>query len=130
MESGSCLTMPKQPSIDTGKTRVQTIKELWSNIEVVVIPRLAVDDGIHRGRLMFSQLWIDETNCQKFLDYLPQYRQEWDENKGMFKEKPLHDFTSRAADVHRYAAVIEDHMTNEDETSLPDQEEPNSDIYD
>lgn len=120
----------KAASIDTGKTRVQTIKELWPNIELVVIPRLSVDDGIARGRIMFSHLWIDETNCQKFLDHIAQYRQEWDENKGMFKEKPLHDFTSHAADVHRGAAVIEDEMTNEDDQPLPEQEEPNSDIYD
>lgn len=60
---------------------------------------------------MFAHEWIDEKNCQKFLDYIAQYRQEWDENKGMFKEKPLHDFTSHAADVHRGAAVIEDQMS-------------------
>ena len=117
-------------SIDTGKTRVTTVKELWPNIDVSVIPRLSVDDGISRGRMMFSHLWIDETNCQQFLDYIAQYRQEWDEDKGMFKEKPLHDFTSHAADVHRGAAVIEDQMSNENESPLPDQEEANSDIYD
>jgi phage terminase large subunit len=103
-------------SIDTGKTRVATIKELWPNIEIVVIPKLSVDEGISKGRLMFSHLWIDETNCQQFLDYIAQYRQEWDDNKGMFKEKPEHDFTSHAADVHRGAAVIEDQMTNTDYT--------------
>jgi hypothetical protein len=48
----------------------------------------------------------------------------------MFKEKALHDFSSHAADVHRYTAVIEDQMINDDETPLPDQEEANSDIYD
>jgi hypothetical protein len=31
----------------------------------------------------------------------------------MFKEKPEHDFTSHAADVHRYAAIVEDQMNNE-----------------
>lgn len=117
-------------SIDTGKTRVQTIKELWPNIDIVIIPRLSVDDGISRGRLMFSHLWINETTCQKFLDYIAQYRQKWNEEKGMFEEKPLHDFTSHAADVHRGAAVIEDQMTNEDDQQLPDEEEANSDIYD
>ena len=117
-------------SIDTGRTRVQTIKELWPNLEVSIVPKLSVDDGISRGRLMFSHVWIDEEKCQKFLDYIAQYRQEWDDNKGMFKEKPEHDFTSHAADVHRYAAVIEDQMSNEDETPLPEQEEPNLDIYD
>ena len=100
-------------SIDTGKTRVQTIKDLWPNIDVVVVPKLSVDDGIHKGKLMFSRLWIDEKNCQTWLDYIAQYRQEWDDDKGMFKEKALHDFTSHAADEYRYAAVIEDQMTNE-----------------
>ena len=28
------------------------------------------------------------------------YRREWDDKKGMFKEKPWHDWTSHAADVH------------------------------
>jgi len=117
-------------SIDTGKTRVQTIKNLWPNIEISIVPKVSVDDGIGRARMMFAHLWIDKTNCEKFLDYIALYRQEWNDNRGMFKEKPLHDFTSHAADVHRYAAVIEDQMTNEDDQPLPEQEEPNSDIYD
>jgi len=117
-------------SIDTGKTRVATVKELWPNIDVAVIPKVSVSDGIAKARLMFSHLWIDETNCQTFLDYIAQYRQEWDEDKGMFKDNPRHDFTSHAADVHRYAAIIEDQMTNDNDSPLPDQEEANSDIYD
>jgi phage terminase large subunit len=95
------------------KTRLQTFKDLWPGVTVQIIPRLHVDDGIHKGKLMFARLWIDENNCQQFLDYISQYRQEWDENRGMFKEKPYHDFTSHAADVHRYAAVIENEMRND-----------------
>jgi phage terminase large subunit len=97
----------------TGKTRLATAKELWPNVEWVVVPKVAVDDGIARAKLMFARLWVDETNCQLWLDYIAQYRQEWDDSKGMFKENPLHDFTSHAADEFRYAAVIEDQMTNE-----------------
>jgi hypothetical protein len=114
----------------TGKTRLQTLKDLWKNIDVQIVPMLRVDDGIARGRVMFSHLWIDENNCQLFLDYIAQYRQKWNEDKGMFEETPLHDFTSHAADVHRYAAVIEDQMTNEQDSPLPEQEELNNDIYD
>jgi hypothetical protein len=95
-------------SIDTGKTRVQTIKELWQNIEVVIVPKLSVDDGIAKGKLAFSRLWIDEKNCQYWLDCIAQYHQEWDENRGMFLEKPYHDFTSHPADEWRYAVVAED----------------------
>jgi phage terminase large subunit len=103
----------KATDIATGKTRLQLLQELKANWTFEVIPSLSVDDGIQRGRLFFAKLWIDEQNCQAFLDYIAQYRQEWDDDKGMFKEKPLHDFTSHAADVHRYAAIVEDQMTNE-----------------
>jgi hypothetical protein len=99
--------------ISTGKTRIQLIQELKANWSFEIVPSLSVDDGIQRGKLLFNKLWIDEKNCQTFLDYIAQYRQEWDDNKGMFKEKPNHDFTSHAADVHRYAAVVEDQMTND-----------------
>lgn len=120
----------KHASIDTGKTRVQIFKELWPNIDRSVVPKLSPDDGISRGKFMCSHLWIDETKCQQFLDYIAQHRHDWDDNKGMFKEKPLQDFTSYAADVHRYAAVIEDHINNENDQPLPEQDEANSDVYD
>ena len=71
-----------------------------------------------------------EVDYQLWLDYIAQYRQECDEDRGMSKEKPLHDFTRLAADVNRYAAVIEAQMTNEEDQPLPEQEEANSDIHD
>lgn len=101
-------------SVDTGKTRVQTIQDLWPNVEVQVVPKIAVDDGIAKGRAMWSRLWVDERNCSIWLDYIAQYHQEWDDNRGMFLEKAYHDFTSHAADEFRYAAVIEDLMNNDE----------------
>ncbi len=98
----------------TGKTRIQTAKELWPNVEWEIIPSISVDDGIQQGKLFFSRLWVDEKNCQTWLDYIAQYRQKWDDNRGMFLEQPYHDFTSHAADVHRYAAIVADLMTNEE----------------
>lgn len=96
----------------TGKTRLETAASLGWKFEVV--PMLSVDDGIEAGRLFFARLLINEKECQFWLDAIGQYRQEWDGNRGMFKEKPLHDWTSHPADVHRYAAVVEDQMTNDE----------------
>jgi hypothetical protein len=92
-------------------SRIETAKGLGINFEIV--PSIPIDDGIHAGRLIFNKLWIDEAKCKTFLDYLAQYHKEWDDKKGMFKEKPYHDFTSHAADVHRYMAVVEKEMSNE-----------------
>ena len=97
--------------IGTGKKRIEIAEGLGWKFEV--IPSLKVDDGIEAGRLFFNRLFVDSNNCQWWLDAISQYRQEWDENRGMFKETPYHDWTSHPADVHRYAALVEDKMTND-----------------
>jgi hypothetical protein len=43
-----------------------------------------------------------------WLKLIPQYTKEYDEAKKIFKDKPLHDWTSHGADEFRYAALIED----------------------
>jgi hypothetical protein len=113
----------------TGKTRIDTAKSLWPNVEWEIVPSLSVDDGIQQGKLFFSRLWIDEKNCQLWLDYIAQYRQEWDEAKGMFKEKARHDFTSHAGDVHRYAAIVAYQMTNEEPKAYKQSEAEPASIY-
>lgn len=106
--------------ISTGKTRKETAKEL--GVEFEDIPKLSVDDGINAGKLAFSHLFIDENNCMLWLDYISQYRQEWDENKGMFLPKPRHDFTSHAADEHRYMALVEDQFVSGNSVSYTQKE--------
>lgn len=107
----------RSTDLGTGKTRLETAGKLGWLFEVV--KEMRVDDGINAGRLMFPRLWIDETNCQQFIDAIGQYRQEWDEKRGMFRDSPLHDWTSHAADMYRYAAIVEDQMTNEKPRAEP-----------
>lgn len=97
--------------VATGQTRIETAKGYGIDFEVV--PKVSVDDGIDKGRKMFSRLWVDSTHCEVWLDAMGQYRQVWDEKRGMFIETPYHDWTSHKADVHRYAALVEDKMTND-----------------
>jgi len=97
----------------TGKTRLATAKELWPTMQWVVLRRLPVDDGIAKARAMFSRLYIDQAKCSRWLDAISQYRQEWDDNKGMFLEKPFHDWTSHGADEFRYTAEAEEEMRND-----------------
>jgi phage terminase large subunit len=110
----------KQTEITTGKTRIDSAKDYGIDFEVV--PEIGVDAGIEQGRRFWSRLWVDENHCSVWVDAISQYRQEWDDRKGMFIEKPVHDWTSHKGDVHRYAAVIADQMTNEDETTYVEEE--------
>jgi len=101
----------KATDIGTGKTRLETAAALqWPFIEV---PDIGVDDGINAGRLLFPRLWIDEQKCQPFIDAIGEYKQEWDEKKGMFRDVPYHNWASHPADMYRYAAVAEEQMTND-----------------
>jgi phage terminase large subunit len=88
----------------TGKTRLDTAKALGITFEVV--PSVPVDDGIDKAKIMFKRLWINEPKCQLGLDAIAQYRREWDDNRGMFKETAYHDWTSHAADQLRWIGNI------------------------
>lgn len=89
--------------LTTGRSRKEVLKTL--GIQVDVVAKLNIVEGINAGRLMFQELWIDEVKCAEFVDAISQYRQEWDEKNGMFKNRPLHDFSSHYADCYRYSAV-------------------------
>lgn len=94
--------------LTTGKTRLSTAEKLGINFEVVA--NVGKEDGIDLARAMWKRLWVDETTCETFLDLIGQYRYDYDELKRMNRKTPMHDFTSHAADMLRYAAVAEDEM--------------------
>ena len=102
--------------LSTEKTRLETARALGINFNIV--PRLSVDDGINAVKMMFPRLWINEKKCEIFIENISQYRQKWDESKGMFTPEPVHDFASHAADMLRYAAIVEKEMTNENYSLL------------
>lgn len=97
----------------TGVTRKETASNLGWDFEVV--PKLSFDDGINAGQLMFSRLRINEPTCEKFLDAIWQYRKAWDERLLTFKKEAVHDWASHPADVHRYAAISEAKMIDDDD---------------
>jgi hypothetical protein len=103
----------KVRELGSGQSRWETAKSL--GIEFEIIPNLPVQDGIEAGRRFFKKLWVDKINCKEFLRAIPQYTKEYDEVKKIFKDKPLHDWTSHWADEHRYAAIVELLMVNEDD---------------
>jgi len=95
----------------TGKTKLDTAKDLGIDFEVV--PSMRVGHGIEQGRLLFNRLWVDTGNCSFWLDAISQYRQRWDEKRGMFIEEPYHDWTNHKADIHRYCSLVWENMTND-----------------
>lgn len=90
--------------LGTGKSRVETLQALGlRNIQIV--PQQEVADGINAVRLMLSKCWFDAEKCERGIEALKQYRREWDGKRQVWRERPLHDWTSHAADAARYGAL-------------------------
>lgn len=106
----------KAVDLSTGVSRIETAKTL--GIKFTEVPDIGLLNGIHATKLMFSRMWADKEKCKYWLDAISQYHYEWDDNRGAFKDTPYHDWTSHAADETRYAAVVENQMTNESDENI------------
>jgi hypothetical protein len=87
----------------SGLSRIETAEKLGISFEIA--PKMSIDDGISSAKLRFRTLVIDEDKCRPFIDAIAQYRRDWNETMGDWKNKPLHDWTSHFADAFRIWAV-------------------------
>jgi hypothetical protein len=87
----------------TGLTRIEQFLKEFPNTKK--IPLSSVDDGINAAReLMAISVW-DEEECSDGLKCLRNYRKEWDEDRGVWKDTPRGDWASHGADAYRYEAL-------------------------
>ena len=69
-----------------------------SNYEIVV-------NLINTVRRFLATASIDARKCEQGIKCLDAYSAEWDEERGVFKQRPLHDWSSHGADALRTLAV-------------------------
>jgi hypothetical protein len=70
-----------------------------------IVPTLSIQDGIQATRMTLPKCWFDRENCKDGLNSLSLYRREFDEGRKVFREHPLHDWTSHDADAFRMLSV-------------------------
>lgn len=99
----------------SGVSRLETAKSLGINFKVT--PRLNIDDGIHAVRAILSRCIWDVAKCDIGIECLKNYRKEYDNKKKCYKDTPLHDWTSHAADAFRYLAIVIDKIRNENNST-------------
>ena len=111
-------------NLQTGKSVVEQFIE--QGIIPNIVPNHNVRDGISAARRVFPVVWIDMTPLEadpdtpitgELLEALKAYRREWDEDKLVFSERPLHDWASDYADAFRYLAVVAAPNLRHDQTS-------------
>ncbi|MGE4416822.1 MAG: terminase, partial [Marinobacterium sp.] len=89
--------------LGTGKSRLEMAQALGLRFRVV--PDIGLMDGINAVRSVLPKVWFDQDRCSRGIEILRQYRKEWDEDHKIFRDKPLHDWTSHGADSFRMFAV-------------------------
>ncbi len=94
-----------QRELSTGRTRLDAAREL--GITFSVVPNIPVADGIDSGRRVFNKVIFDAERTNEFIDKLARYTKKFDDKRGIFLDKPLHDDSSHAADVFRYMSLVE-----------------------
>lgn len=87
----------------SGLTRIEKARQL--GIAFTVAPDLSIEDGIEAVRSALSKIWIDEMACAPLLKAIENYRQEYDARRKVYKNHPLHDWSSHWADCLRYLCI-------------------------
>lgn len=85
--------------LSSGKSRADTMQDL--GYKPTIVPVHSIMDGVNAVRRMLDVSWINETKCERGLNALRNYRREWDDKLKMFKDSPLHDWSSHGADALR-----------------------------
>jgi phage terminase large subunit len=93
--------------LGTGKSRLEVLESLGlKNLRIAPMHR--VEDGINAVRTIIPRCWFDAKKCARGVDALKLYRSEYDDKLQALKPRPVHDWTSHAADAFRYLAMTLD----------------------
>ncbi len=97
--------------VGTGKTRIETARGL--DLTFTIVPDLSLEDGINGVPAFLDRLFVNKESNKEWIKSMKAYGREWDEKRGMYKDEPLHNWASHDADETRYAALVENKMTND-----------------
>lgn len=81
-------------------TRYEKARQL--DLNFTILDQIAVADSIENALTHFPKIWIDRERCKSLIDALENYHREYDAQRGIYKNKPVHDKFSNYADAFRY----------------------------
>jgi hypothetical protein len=87
----------------TGRTRLEQITD--HGFRARIVPLHALHDGINAVRVTLPLCSFDAAGCADGLKALKAYRKEWDEEHGVWLDRPRHDWSSHGADAFRGLAM-------------------------
>lgn len=89
----------------TGKSRMEVAENLFGSHKIEVIPKMLREDGIQAARVIIPRCYFDAEKCADGIKALQNYHRQFDTKLQEFKNQPVHDWSSHAADAFRYMAT-------------------------
>lgn len=101
-----------------GANRAKTLRELARDgyeiygerysVSFDVVPRTTnVNEDIEKVRQILPKCAFDGLKCEQGIKALESYRKEWNDKLGVWRDRPLHDWSSHGADAFRYFATYQ-----------------------
>lgn len=103
-----CHWLPHDAKAKTLATKRSVVEQLVYDHELKcrVVPRLDLLDGIQATRKMLKRTVMDKTRCYTGIEALKVYQQQYDEDKKVYRDRPLHNWASDYADGFRQMALV------------------------
>lgn len=98
----------RQQGVHGTPSREQLANEAGIN-PTEVLDRIQTEkDGIDASRAFFPSVFIDEERCARLIECLDNYRKEWDDKRGVWKDRARHDEYSHGYKAFESAAIRPD----------------------
>ena len=94
----------KVQEMGTGKTRLETLHSLGL-VRARAVGKQSLVDGINAVRAILPRCWFDQDKTEHGVNALRMYRREYDTERKIYADKPVHDWASHPADALRYLAL-------------------------
>jgi phage terminase large subunit len=85
---------------------VETFATHFGAAKVGIVPNAKIQDRINAGRAVLPRCQFHEGSCAEGLDGLRMWQFEYDQERRIFSDKPLHDWASHPADAFTYGALV------------------------
>lgn len=91
-------------SLQTGRSIIENFRS--ANLRPRIVPELDLLDGIAAARKMFPHWYIHEEGNDQLILALKSYHRKYDEERKVYLDVPVHDWSSHYADMWRYANIV------------------------
>lgn len=91
---------------EDAKTRLEVAAGV--GIKFQTVKRIAAkEDGIEAIRTILGRCWFDAEKCKRGIGALKGYQKEWNEKMMVYKDNPVHNWTSHGTDAFQTMALTD-----------------------